>query len=417
MKKIKKKPVHYKVSLRNKTTRTVREVVVTAFNETQAKLAALPGDKEIITDVKIIDRFEAMARGEIFQFKPNTRDILLFLRDLSTLLKMGIPMVKALRLEIGVAQNVSLRASIAQIIGLIEEGKPLSEAMASQDTLFDNTVVALIKAGEASGELPKVLKDMAIALERSYKIFRKLKQAMIYPCIVMIGCAVVVYIFSYKLVPALAKIYLQFGADLPTTSKIVIAFSNMIRTYPVLAPIPALIPFLIIISWKKIYAKPWVQKFCIRVPRIGVLIRKAAITKSLRTMAMLSSAVVDIRQNLELCAISCGHVEYTVAFRGILKHVENGETLHEGFAKKQKALGPDGPQLAAFIQSAQESGTITETLENVAQIYEEDLDEMATNISTIIEPVIFIFMAAVVGVLLYAVYSPIFNLSNVILKK
>jgi len=414
--KVRRKPTHYKVTLRNKQTRTQRDVVVTAFNDTQARLASLPGEKEQITVVKPIDAFEAILQGNILKMKPSMRDVLVFFRDLSALLRMGVPMIKALRLEIGVAKNPQLRTAITIIISMIEEGKPFSEAIASQDDIFSDAMIALVKAGEASGELPQVLKNMASTMERSYKIFRKLKQAMIYPAIVMVGAAGVVYIFTYKLVPALAGIYSQFGAQLPMLSRAVIGFSNLLRTYPILAPIPAMIPLSIIFYWKKIYAQPWMQRFSVRVPGIGKLVRKAAITKALRTLSMLVSAKVDIREALKLAAISCGHVDYENAFFSILKNVESGETLHEGFAKHAKELGPDGPQLSAFIQSAQEAGTINETLSAAAQLMEDDLDEMAQNVSLIIEPIIFLFLALVVGTLLYAVYSPIFNLSKVMRK-
>lgn len=411
--KIKRKPTHFKVTLRNKNTRTERTVVVSAFNESQAKLAALPGEKEQISKIKTIDTLEALMSGDLFKFRPGLRDALVFFRDLATLLRMGVPMVKALRLQIGVSKNPQLRTAITIIINMVEEGKQFSDAIASQPEIFDDAMVALVRAGEASGELPQVLKNMAATMERSFKIFRKLKQAMIYPAIVMVGAVGVIYIFTYKLVPALAGIYSQFGAQLPALSRAIIGFSNLLRAYPILAPVPAMFPLGLIFYWKKIYAQPWMQRFAVRVPGIGKLVRKAAITKALRTLAMLVSAKVDIREALKLAAISCGHIEYKAAFMAILGHVENGETLHEGFAKHVKELGPDGPQLAAFIQSAQEAGTINETLSQAAQLLEDDLDEMAQNVSLIIEPIIFLFLAVVVGGLLYAVYSPIFNLSKV----
>lgn len=413
---VKRKPLNFKVTMRNKTTRTQRDVVVTAFSDAQARLASLPGEKEQITQVKVIDAFEAILQGNIFKVRPNMRDVLVFFRDLSALLRMGVPMVKALRLQIGVSKNAQLRTAITIIISMIEEGKPFSEAVAAQDEIFNSAMIALIRAGEASGELPLVLKNMATTMERSYKIFRKLKQAMIYPAMVMLGAAGVVYIFTYKLVPALAGIYSQFGAELPLLSRGVIGFSNLLRGYPILAPIPALVPLSIIYFWKKIYSQSWMQQLAVRVPGIGGLVRKAALTKALRTLSMLVTAKVDIRDALKLAAISCGNIAYEAAFFGILKNVENGETLHEGFAKHAKELGPDGPQLAAFVQSAQEGGTINETLSAAAQLMEDDLEEMSQNVSLIIEPIIFLFLAVVVGTLLYAVYSPIFNLSKVMRK-
>lgn len=412
-----RKPQHYKVTLRNKQTKTQRDVIVTAFSEPQAKLAALPGEKEQIVGVRLIDTFEALIQGEMFKFKPSMRDILVFFRDLASLLRMGVPMLKALRLQIGVARNPKLRTAITLIISTIEEGKPFSDAIAEQSHIFDPAMIALVRAGEASGELPQVLKNMSTTMERAFKIFKKLKQALIYPAVVMVGAAGVVYIFTYQLVPALAGIYSQFGAQLPVLSRGVIGFSNLLRNYPILAPVPALIPLSIIFYWKKLYSQPWMQKLSIRVPMIGKLVRKAALTKALRTLAMLVVAKVDIREALKLAAISCGNAEYEKTFLSILKHVESGETLHEGFAKHCKELGPDGPQLAAFIQSAQEAGTINDTLMSAAALMEEDLDEMAQNISTIIEPIIFLFLAVLVGTLLYAVYSPIFNLSKVMLNK
>lgn len=414
---IDRKPQHYKVTLRNKQTKTQRDVIVTAFSEQQAKLAALPGEKEQIVNTRTIDTLEALIQGEMFKFKPSMRDILVFFRDLASLLRMGVPMLKALRLQIGVAKNPKLRTAITLIISTIEEGRPFSDAIAEQTHIFAPDMIALVKAGEASGELPQVLKNMAVTMERSFKIFKKLKQALIYPAVVMVGAAGVVYIFTYQLVPALAGIYSQFGAQLPILSRGVIGFSNLLRNYPILAPLPAMVPITIIFYWKKLYAQPWMQKVAIHTPMIGKLVRKAALTKALRTLAMLVVAKVDIREALKLAAISCGNAEYEKTFLSILKHVESGETLHEGFAKHAKELGQDGPQLAAFIQSAQEAGTINDTLLQAAALMEEDLDEMAQNISTIIEPIIFLFLAVLVGTLLYAVYSPIFNLSKVMLNK
>jgi len=240
---------------------------------------------------------------------------------------------------------------------------------------------------------------------------------MIYPAIVLVMAVGVVIVMSFTLIPAISKLYASMNVSLPWATLMLVAFSNLLLKQPWMAAIPVVGLFYFFKKWGKIYSIPGIQRTFIGMPTIGPLIRKSAATVSFRCLATLLQANVRIMSALEITAASSPHIDFREFFLRVRHHVSDGTSLPEAFLMESHWLGEDGRIIAAMIQIAGETGSATEMLDEVATDYEEELDTMANQIDKIIEPFTIMTMGSLVGFLIYAIYGPIFNLSQVVLPK
>ncbi|MFZ4597248.1 MAG: type II secretion system F family protein [Terrimicrobiaceae bacterium] len=309
------------------------------------------------------------------------------------------------------------RGAVADIAHHILAGDKLSDCFAMHPDLFTEDVIALIRAGEESGQIHAVFKQIAQGRNKSLRILRKLKSGLIYPCIVLVLAVAVVIIMAFTLIPAISKLYVSMNATLPFATKILIKFSELLLQQPWLAAIPIALVFLLIKYWSKIYRKPAVQIALTRLPTVGNIIQKTAAMVSFRCLALLLQANVRITTALEIAAKSSNHIEFERFFLAVRDHIVDGLSLPESFLMESHRLGPDGRTIAAVVQMAGETGGVNEMLDEIATDYEEDLDVIASQIDKILEPFVLVFLGLIVGGLVYAIYGPIFNLSKVILPK
>jgi type II secretory pathway component PulF len=207
------------------------------------------------------------------------------------------------------------------------------------------------------------------------------------------------------------------NTPLPLPTIVMMAFSNALVHYPILAVVPFILLGLLFKNWGKIYARPAMQRFAVGLPTIGMIIRKSAATVSFRALAMLLQANVRISTALEITAQSSSHVYYREFFTRVREHVLEGMDLPESFLMESHWLGPDGRVISSVMQIASETGSANEMLDEIASDYEDELDTIANQIDKILEPITIVCMGVLVGFLVYAIYGPIFGLSKVILPK
>ena len=348
---------------------------------------------------------------------PGVDDRANFFAGLARCLDRNIGIVKGLQLQTNRVTSAKYKGIIADLVTSISAGEKLSEAMAKHPDIFPDQVLSLIMAGEEAGQLGKVFRRIGASERKSSKIIKKLKNGLIYPAIVIVLAVIVVIVMSFTLVPAMARLFESFKAPLPMGTKALIALSNLFIHQPYMALLPFVGLFYFFKNWGRISALPWVQDLALKIPKVGVIVRKSASALSFRTLAMLVESNVRLASALAITARSSTHYHYRNFFNNVNDHIAIGRSLHEGFLMESHWLGPDARAICGLIELGAETGTGTEMLNEIADDYEEELDSLAGQIDKIMEPLTIMVLGGIVGFLIYAIYGPIFSLGDVILPK
>lgn len=404
-----------KVVLTNIYTSKSTELLVDTDDDAKAVLGAgkAPNETATITDITGLDEVIQRATSK----KPNLDETVALFSGLARCMDRNISTIKSLELMAARLKSPRYRGAVADIAQHILGGDKLSDCFAMHPDLFSEDVVALIRAGEESGQIHAVFKQIAQGRNKSLRILRKLKSGLIYPAIVLILAVVVVIVMAFTLIPAISKLYKAMNATLPLATQVMIGFSEIMLKQPWLAAIPAILLYMLFRNWGKIYRTPAIQITLTRLPTIGNIIRKSAAMVSFRSLALLLQSNVRIVTALEIAAKTANHIEFERFFLAVRDHITDGLSLPESFLMESHRLGADGRTIAAVVQMAGETGGVNEMLDEIAADYEEDLDAIASQIDKILEPFVLVTMGFIVGGLVYAIYGPIFNLSKVILPQ
>ena len=404
-----------KVLLTNIHTLKSFDVVVDTDDDAKAILGAgkAPNEVAVVSDITGVD--EGVHR--ITTPRPSGDEMVIFFGGFARCLERNISTIKSLELLSSRMKTPRFRGAIAEIAHNILTGDKLSDCFAMHPDLFSENIVALVRAGEESGQIAGVFKQIATTQGKAEKVLKKLRAGLIYPAIVLVLAVVVTIVMSFTLVPAISKLYSAMSVQLPLPTQVMMTFSEMLLTRPYLAAIPIVAMLAFFRYWSKIYRIPRVHITLTRLPTIGNIIRKSAAMISFRCLAMLLQANVRVGTALEIAAKSANHKEFEDFFLIVRDHVVEGLSLSESFLMESHRLGPDGRTIASVVQMAGETGGVNEMLDEIATDYEEELDLIAGQIDKIIEPIMLVVMGCIVGFLVYAIYGPIFNLSKVILPK
>lgn len=404
-----------KVVLTNVHTLKTLDVVVDTDDDAKAILGSgkAPNENVAVSDITGLD--EAVHRGTTP--KPSGEELVIFFGGLARCLERNISTIKSLELLASRMKTPRYRGAIAEIAHNILNGDKLSDCFAMHPDLFSENIVALVRAGEESGQISEVFKQIANTQGKAEKVLKKLKAGLIYPVIVLVLSVAVTIVMSFTLVPAISKLYMAMSVQLPLPTRVMMAFSDMLMTRPYMAAIPILALLAFFRYWPKIYRIPRVHITLTRLPTVGNIIRKSAAMISFRCLAMLLASNVRVNTALEIAAKSSNHKEFEDFFLVVRDHVAEGLSLSESFLMESHRLGPDGRTVAAVVQMAGETGGVNEMLDEIASDYEEELDLISGQIDKIIEPIMLVVLGCIVGFLVYAIYGPIFNLSKVILPK
>ncbi|CAN5408043.1 type II secretion system F family protein [soil metagenome] len=404
-----------KVTLTNIHTSKKIDVVVDTDDDVKAVLGSgkAPNETTTINDITGLD--EAIHRMTS-PTGSGEENIALF-GGLARCLERNISTVKSLELISSRLKTPRYRGAVADIAHHILNGDKLSDCFAMHPDLFGEDVISLLRAGEESGQIHQVFKQIAATQGKSQRVLKKLKSGLIYPAIVLVLVVGVTIVMAFTLIPAISKLYGQMNAQLPLPTQIMMGFSNILLHQPYLAVIPIGALFLFFKYSMRIYRIPFIQRTLTQTPTIGNIIRKSAAMVSFRCLAMLLQSNVRIVTALEITAKASNHVDYEGFFLAVRDHVVDGLSMPESFLMESHRLGADGRTIASVVQMAGETGGVNEMLDQIALDYEEDLDLIAGQIDKILEPIMLVFMGTVVGFLVYAIYGPIFNLSKIILPK
>ena len=345
--------------------------------------------------------------------KVKVEDILIFSKQFATMVKAGLPILQVLAMLRDQMESQGIKDIIEDIRKSLEGGITLSKCFEKYPQIFDSIYINLIKAGEASGKLDVFLMKLVESLEKREKVKKKIKSALTYP-VVMFTVAITVMVFMLiKVVPVFAEMYEGMGVALPTPTAVIMTASNFMRGSGGLTL--GIVCILLFAIFKYTTTKipairyKWHQRV-LKMPVFGDMILKSLIARISLIMGNLSSAGVNLLESIEIAKAVSNNDVVTLALENVKKGVFSGDTLTKLFLKEP--IFP--PTFSQLISVGEQTGNLDEMFTSVSNYYEEEFDTSVDNMSSLIEPIMIVFMGVMIGGLMIAMYSPIFNVGAII---
>lgn len=335
-------------------------------------------------------------------------DIAIFTRQLATMLESGVPLVQAFDIIGKNHKNPSIVKMLLSIKIDIEGGNSLTGALRRQPLYFDDLFCSLVEAGERAGVLETLLDKIATYQEKSESIKKKIKNALTYPLAVLAIAWIVTAVLLIFMVPVFEDLFQSFGASLPVFTKFVITLSEWATAWwwVVLLGLLSLFKIYTMAHKHSVKFRHYVDKVLLKIPVVGLMLNKSALARFSRTLATLTAAGIPLVEALESVAGACGNIVYYQAVMKIRKEVATGQRLQ--FSMQQLNIFPY--LLVQMVAIGEESGKIEHMLDKAADFYEAEVDGLADNLSSLIEPVIMLVLGVLVGGLIVAMYLPVFEL-------
>jgi type IV pilus assembly protein PilC len=336
------------------------------------------------------------------------KDITEFTRQLATMIAAGLTLTNALEI-LQKQSSPALAKMLGDINKKIEGGSSFHEALSTHKEVFSNIYLALVKSGEAAGKLDKILKQLADNLEKQLAFNRKIKGALIYPVIVVIGMIGVVFVMMVYVIPKLTEMYQEMSLQLPAATQMLIAVSNIMANYWFLI-IAAVVGLVFALKkWRETsLGRQKTDELLLKVPIVGNLISKITLTQITRVLSMLIGAGVPLIEALEIVAGASNNVVFEKSMLSASKAVEEGNSLT--LALEQFKEYP--PIVTQMVSVGEQTGKIDEVLAKVAIYFEQQAEDAVKNLTTAIEPVMIIILGIGVGFVVISVIKPIYNLTS-----
>ena len=370
--------------------------------------------KLIRTKKKAADKTKKKGASlSLFKKKVKPEDVVIFSKQFATMVKAGLPILNVLSMLRDQLEHPELKIIVEDIRKSLEGGMTLSKCFEKYPKIFDNIYINLIKAGEASGKLDVFLLKLVDSLEKREKVKKKIKGALMYP-MVMFTVAITVMVFMLiKVVPIFAEMYEGMGVELPTPTAVIMAGSDFMRGSGGLTLFLVLVVGFALFKYltTKVPAirYKWHQRV-LKMPVFGDMILKSLIARVSLIMGNLSGAGVNLLESIEIAKQVSNNDVVTLALENVKKGVFSGDTLTKLFLKEPTFP----PTFSQLISVGEQTGNLDEMFTSVANYYEEEFDTAVDNMSSLIEPIMIVFMGTMIGGLMIAMYSPIFNVGAII---
>lgn len=338
-------------------------------------------------------------------------DLVIFSRQLATMVDSGIPLVQALDVLAEQIQKPGFQTVVAGLRDNIETGSSLSEALSRHPGIFSALFVNMVRAGESSGMLDDILERLADYLEKTNALQRKVKSSFIYPGLVVSMAIIITSVLIFKVVPTFKGIFDTLGGELPMITQMLIAFSNFARRA---APLLLVALFLLGFSLRRVArtkkGRMQLDRTMLRLPIVGLLLRKVAIARFSRTLSTLVKSGVPILNSLEIVARTSGNKVIEAAVDQVRTNIREGENIAEPLARS----GVFPPMVTRMIGVGEQTGELEKMLAKISDFYEEQVDIAVSGLTSLIEPIIIVFLGVVVGGIVAAMFLPIFKITQLI---
>lgn len=345
------------------------------------------------------------------QGKVKQQDLVVFTRQLATMMDAGLPLVQAMTALEEQTDSKALKPVLRELTIKIESGEAFSRCLAAYPKVFNKLFVSMVEAGETGGMLAEILDRVASYLEASSRLQKKVKSAMTYPAIVSFIAVCICLFLMMKVIPIFGDIFKDFGAKLPMPTQILIRISDLLRAY--------FLVFVgvvggVIFAFVKAIQTPkgaviW-DRVTIRLPVFGKLVHKICISRFARTFAALLRAGVPILETLRIVGQSSGNTQVEFAINATTITIEQGENLASSLGKH--AIFP--PMLVRMIAAGEQTGKVDVMLEKLSDFYDEEIEATLSALTSLIEPLLIVFLGVVVGSIVICMFLPIFKLNQIV---
>ena len=338
----------------------------------------------------------------------NAKELAIFTRQFSVMIDAGLPLVQCLEILASQQENKFFQKVLTGTRASVEGGATLSAAMRQYPKVFDALYVNMVEAGETGGILDTILQRLSSYIEKNVKLQRAVRSAMVYPVGVLTVAGGVIILLLWKVVPIFATLFAGLGVDLPLPTKIVIGMSNMVGS---IFGLLALVAFAGMLVGLKVWygttqGRYAVDATILRLPVLGMLMRKIAVARFTRTLGTLIASGVPILEGLDITARTAGNAVVERALQQVRKSLEEGKSLTEPLKDSEVFPG----MVTQMISVGEQTGAMDAMLSKIADFYEEEVDAAVKDLLTALEPIMIVFLGVVVGGVVISMYLPLFTL-------
>ncbi len=340
-----------------------------------------------------------------------TRDVVVFTRQFATMINAGLPLVQALDILAQQTENKRLAETTRQVVYDVESGHTLADALRKHPKAYSDLYVNMVAAGEAGGILDTILVRLAQFLEKNDAIVRKVKGAMIYPAVIISVAVIAISVLLIFVIPTFQNMFASVNLDLPLPTRVVIGMSNVLKHYwwAIIAVMVGSV-FMINRYYKTAPGRLQIDALLLRLPVLGDVIRKAAVSRFTRTLSTLISSGVSILDGLEITARTAGNMVIHNAVMESRASIAGGETIAAPLQKS--AVFP--PMVISMIAVGEQTGGLDEMLSKIADFYDDEVDAAVSALLSLMEPIMIVVLGVIVGGMVVAMYLPIFAMVNAV---
>ncbi len=397
----------YKYTAKDVYGRTVSD---TLQAETEVQAVSFLKKKNLVL-LSLDEVVDKGSRGRKSRKKVKAAELVIFSRQLATMVDAGLPLVQSLDALEEQIENPSFRYVVKELIENIERGSSFSESLAMHPKVFSGLFVNMVRAGESSGTLAEILDRVAEYLEASAALKRKVKSAMMYPVIVSTMALAITLVLLLKVIPVFAGIYESFESALPVPTQALLTISNLLRHYLLIVVAVVAVGVIALVQYVKTEGGRYrLDKLKFHLPVFGDLFRKISVSRFTRTLAVLVRSGVPILSALDIVAKTAGNKLVERAVYNAIEDIKRGENISEPLAASK--IFP--PMVTRMISVGEQSGKLEVMLIKISDFYDSQVNATVAGLTSLIEPLLIAFLGIVVGGIVICMFLPIFKLSELV---
>jgi type IV pilus assembly protein PilC len=400
---------HFRYTAKTKAGRTLTGTADALDEKTLVEL--LRKQELVVMSVKIEKKKEKTALSLSFGGKIKLAELVMFSRQLATMIDSGIPLVQALEILTEQTDHRGFKTIISSVKKDVSGGSSFHEALSRHPKVFSSLFINMVKAGEFSGTLDEIMDRLAAYLEKTDSLIRKVRSALTYPIVVSLMAIGITLLMMLKIVPVFKSIFADFGGKLPLPTMVLIAISDfLIRYFFVWMGAVAAVIFFFVQFVRSDKGGLWFDHFKLNMPVFGVILRKVAVSKFCRTLATLVKSGVPILNALEIVGKTAGNRILENAVNKVRESVREGESITEPLLRSK--VFP--PLVVRMIAVGEQTGELEKMLSKIADFYDDQVDASVSGITSLIEPLVIAFLGIVIGTIVICMFMPIFKLASIV---
>jgi type IV pilus assembly protein PilC len=366
---------------------------------------------QMITPVGVKAKTKALLDGlKILKAGPNTRDLVIFTRQFATMIDAGLPLVQCLSIQGDQQPKAGFKEVILAVKAEVEQGATFADALGKHPSVFNDLFVNLVRAGEVGGILDTILTRLAQYMEKADALKRKVKSAMVYPSTILVVAIGVIMLLLVKVIPVFKKMFEEMGGALPAPTQMVVDMSEFMQQWILL-----ILGLMVATVFAFFYARKRVREFryrtdsiFLKMPVFGSLLRKVAVARFSRTLGTMISSGVPILEALDICARTSGNLVIESALVKTRAAISEGRTI----AEPLEASGVFPGMVVQMIAVGEATGAMDQMLSKIADFYDDEVDTAVDALTSLLEPLMMVFLGGTVGGMLLAMYLPIFKIAD-----